>query len=125
MPPCEWNEMVYIRAAIFGDLADEKCPLAPLRQRFTKWGGVPRTLLLKPKSLDIAEIKFRQLKIADVLPILGTASHRHSGTIFHLLPTFKMTEGKTWSSLFEKYAAGPWATDTLERQSWVQFCSEP
>lgn len=130
MPPCEWNEMVHIREAIFGDSADEKCPLAPLRERFTKWGGVPRTLLLKPKSLETAEIKFRQLKIADVLPFLGTASldhHRHSGTIFHLLPAFKMTEGKSWSSLFEKYAEGPsywWATDTLERQSWFQFRSE-
>lgn len=129
LPPCEWDEIVCIREAMFGDSADKECPLTPVKERYTRWGGVPRTLLQDPSLLVEAQSKFRRLKIADALPYLGTYSldhQRHSGTVFHLFPAFKMTEGQNWSSLFDKYSKPCfwWATETLERQSWLRFRSE-
>jgi hypothetical protein len=129
LPPCEWSEMLNIRLALWKEEADKKCPLETLEKEYKFWGGVPRTLIEKPASLENLRSKFRQLKIADALPPLGTYNLDHikvSESFFHLLPAFKMLETDSKLSLNEKYSNPTywWATESMAQQAWSQFCHE-
>jgi hypothetical protein len=127
LPPCEWYEILQIRDANFGDIADNECPLGALRERYDMWGGVPRTIMDEAAKVREYEIAFRELKIADALEYLGTSklNHpRHSGRVFHLLPSFMPQNDPSEDTLREKYANGRgywWASETMERKAWAQF----
>jgi hypothetical protein len=127
LPPCEWEEMVQIRLALSGNHSEDWCPLGTLKERFNVWGGVPRNLIEMPHVVVDAENQFRQLKISDALPYMGTNSlehKKHSGKIFHLLPAFKLRPDLTFNNHFERYGQNPgfwWASETLHRQAWMQF----
>ena len=130
MPPCEWEEMVQIRLAFYGDSAEKKCPLDTLKERFNVWGGVPRTLIEMPDTVYEAETQFRQLKISEALPYMGTFSLDHkknSGKIFHLFPAFKIHPDLPSNDLFTRYGRKPafwWASEMLHKQAWMQFRRE-
>lgn len=129
LPPCEWSEMLNIRLAFWKERADEKCPLETLEKEYKFWGGIPRTLIEKPNSLENLRSKFRQLKIADALPFLGTYNLDHnnvSESFFHLLPAFAMLGTDRQLSLNEKYSNPSywWATESMAQQAWSQFRHE-
>jgi hypothetical protein len=129
LPPCEWHEILQIRDTMFGDIADNECPLDALRERYEMWGGVPRTIMEDPAAtVTEYEINFKKLKIADALEYLGTSNldhPRYSGRVFHLLPGFMLQKDASEDITFlQKYTEGRaygWASETMERKAWAQF----
>ena len=129
LPPCEWEEMIQIRSALYPWNADQRCPLDKLKERYEFWGGVPRNLIEAPDNLKEIYPRFRLLRIADVLPFLGTRSLDHSQyseAFFHLFPTFKVMDtdqSESNMSLIEKYGDPIywWATEAMAKQAWLQF----
>jgi hypothetical protein len=128
-PPCEWEELIQIRSTLYPETADEMCPLDKLKEQYEFWGGVPRNLIEAPDNLNEIHSRFHLLKIADVLPFLGTRSLNHSQyceAFFHFFPAFKMMDtdqSDTEMSLMAKYG-NPlywWATEAMAKQAWLQF----
>ena len=128
IPPCTWDEILHIRFACFGGLAEKKCPVKTLRERFDLWGGVPRTLMYK-QCLDASHVdaEFNKWKVADAIRYLGNYDldhNHHSGKIFHLYPCFKtLTKAETDElNLRDRYdgetAKYYWASEMLERKAW-------
>ena len=128
IPPCTWDEILHIRFACFGDLAENKCPVNILRQRFDLWGGIPHTLMYD-QCLD-ADLELNKWKVADVICYLGnydSGHNEHSGKILHLYPCFKtLTKEETNQlTLKNRYSAKKakyyWASEMLERKAWRHF----
>lgn len=132
MPPCSWEEILKIRAAVFKNMKDQMCPLDKLTAQFSLWGGVPRTILGLSETSDLENFEdreFRQMRIKDVLKCLGAYNFDHqldSGRIFHLYPGFPTTkEEYDKLNLTSRYTTARaryhWASEALERKAWAYF----
>jgi hypothetical protein len=134
LPPYEWDEMLNIRWAMWGDSAEEHRPLATLEKGYKFWGGIPRTLIeQEPQHLQTLSAKFRQLTISDALPFLGTYNLdyvKHSEAFFHLRPLSQFfenegsEEGSTEAEKLKRKYMFPvhcWATEPMSMEAWNQF----
>ena len=134
LPPCEWDEMRNIRSSMWGESAEQERPLATLEKEFKFWGGIPRTLIeYESEHLKTLIAKFRQLKIADALPFLGTYNLdyvEHSEAFFHLRPRSHFKDEEEGSTEAEKlkrkymFPVHCWATEQMSMEAWNQFQQE-